>query len=124
PRQSARWEDHPARPRRHSRRIAEIVRGLVGLVLVVVAAACVAAADTVAVLVFQDGRPNALALEDQEKVGRLAVEMLASASYEASSAVAEQAWLDARLRPHLYVTFLPPPGGRFPFSTAGPATRQ
>jgi len=100
------------------------VRALVGLVFVVIAAACVAAADTMAVLVFQDGRPNALALEDQQKVGRLAVEMLASASYEASSAVAEQAWLDARLRPHLYVTFMPPRAVRFRFSTTGPATEQ
>ncbi|HKC99982.1 MAG TPA: hypothetical protein VKG20_18205, partial [Methylomirabilota bacterium] len=100
------------------------MRALVGLVFVVIAAACVAAADTMAVLVFQDGRPNALALEDQQKVGRLAVEMLASASYEASSAVAEQAWLDARLRPHLYVTFMPPRAVRFPFSTTGPATEQ
>ena len=100
------------------------MRALVGLALVVVAAACVAAADTVAVLVFQDGRLNALALEDQEKVGRLAVEMLASASYEASSAVAEQAWLDTRLQPHLYVTFTPPRAVRFPFSTTGPATEQ
>ena len=99
------------------------MRALVVLVLVVIAAG-VAAADTVAVLVFQDGRPNALAVDDQEKVGRLAVEMLASASYEASSAVAEQAWLDARLRPHLYVTFTPPRAVRFSFSTTGPATEQ
>ena len=99
------------------------MRALVVLILVVIAAG-VAAADTVAVLVFQDGRPNALAVDDQEKVGRLAVEMLASASYEASSAVAEQAWLDARLRPHLYVTFTPPRAVRFSFSTTGPATEQ
>jgi hypothetical protein len=100
------------------------VQALVGLVLVVVAAIGVAVADTVAVLVFQDGRPNALALEDPEKIGRLAIEMLASASYEAGPAVAEQAWLDARLRPHLYVTFIPPRSVRFRFSTTGPATEQ
>jgi hypothetical protein len=100
------------------------VRALVRLALVVLAAAGVASADTVAVLVFQDGRPNALALEDQEKVGRLAVEMLASASYEAGPTVAEQGWLDAQRRPHLYVTFIPPRSVRFRFSTTGPATEQ
>jgi hypothetical protein len=100
------------------------VQALVRLALVVVAAVGVASADTVAVLVFQDGRPNALALEDQEKVGRLAVEMLASASYEAGPTVAEQGWLDAQRRPHLYVTFIPPFPVRFRFSTTGPATEQ
>ena len=89
------------------------MRALAPLALVVFAAVGVASADTVAVLVFQDGRPNALALEDQEKVGRLAVEMLASASYEAVQAVAEQGWLDGRRRPHLYVTFIPPRPVRF-----------
>ena len=100
------------------------MQALIWLALIVLPAMGAAAADTVAVLVFQDGRPNAMAFEDQEKVGRLAVEMLASSSYEASPAVAEQAWLDARLRPHLYVTFTPPRAVRFRFSTTGPATEQ
>ncbi len=100
------------------------MRALVWLALVVLPAASVAAQDTVAVLVYQDPRPNALALDDQEKVGRLAVEMLASATYEAAPALAEQGWADARQSPHLYVTFTPPRPVRFRFSTTGPATEQ
>jgi hypothetical protein len=100
------------------------VRALVWLALVVVPALSFAAGDTVAVLVFQDGRPLALALENQENVGKLSVEMLTSATYEARPAVAEQSWLDAQRRPHLYVTFASPRPVRMRFSTTGPAAEQ
>jgi hypothetical protein len=100
------------------------VRALVWLALVVFPALSFAADDAVAVLVFQEGRPLALALENQEKVGRLAVEMLASATYEAGPAVAEQGWLEALRWPHLYVTFTSPRSVRFRLSTTGPAAEQ
>jgi hypothetical protein len=101
------------------------VRALIWLGLAVFPALSFAAVDTVAVLVFQEGgRPLAQALEDHEKVGRLAVEMLASATNEAGPAVAEQGWLEARRWPHLYVAFTPPRSVRFRFSTTGVAVEQ
>jgi len=100
------------------------VRALVWLALVVLPATSVAAGDTVAVVIFQEDRPAVMALENQDIIGRLAVEMLASASYEAGPAVAEQGWREAIRRPHLYVTFLPPRAVRVRSSTAGPATEQ
>lgn len=100
------------------------MQALVWLALLVFPALSFAAGDTLAVLVFQDGRPLALALENQENVGKLSVEMLASATYEAGPAVAEQGWLEAQRRPHLYVTFTPPRSVRFRFSTTGPAVEE
>ncbi len=50
--------------------------------------------------------------------------MLASATYEAGPAVAEQALVEARRWPHLYVAFTPPRPVRFRFSTTGPAVEQ
>jgi hypothetical protein len=100
------------------------VRPLAWLALVVCPALTFAAGDPRAVVVFQEDRPVVLALENEEHVGRLAVEMLASATYEAGPAVAEQGWLEAQRRPRLYVTFTPPRPVRFRFSTAGPATEQ
>ena len=100
------------------------MRALAWLALVAFPAMSIAAGDTVAVLVFQEGRPQALALENQDKVGRLAVEMLASATYEASPAVAEQGWIEALRWPRLYLTFTPARAVRFRFSTTGPATEQ
>lgn len=100
------------------------MRALVWLALFVLAAPSFAAGDTVAVLVFQDGRPVALALENPENVGTLSIEVLASATSEADPAVAEASWLEAQRRPHLYVTFAPPRPVRFRFSTTGPAAQQ
>ncbi len=117
--------DSPRRPWRNSGRIAEIVRALLWLGLAMFPAVSFAAVDTVAVLIFQEeGRPLPQALENQEKVGQLAVEMLASATYEAGPAVAEQRWLEVRRWPHLYVAFTPPRSVRFQFSTTGPAVEQ
>jgi hypothetical protein len=100
------------------------MRALVCLALAMFPAPSFAAGDTVAVLIFQDGRPHALALENQENVGQLSVEMLASATYEAGPVVAEQGWLEALRRPHLYVTFTPPRSVRVRCSTTGPAAEQ
>ena len=100
------------------------MRALAWLVLVVLPATSVAAGDTVAVVIFQEGRPSILALDDQDRIGRLAVEMLASASYEAGPAIAEQGWLEAIRRPHLYVTFLPPRAVRVRSSATGAAAEQ
>ena len=100
------------------------MRALLWFVLVALPAMSVAAGDTVAVVIFQADRPTVLALENQDRIGRLAVEMLASASYEAGPAVAEQGWLEAIRRPHLYVTFVPPRAVRVRSSATGVATAQ
>jgi len=100
------------------------VRALVWLVFVALTATSAAAGDTVAVVIFQGDRPTVLPLENQDQIGRLAVEMLASASYEARPAVAEQGWVEAIRRPHLFVTFVPPRAVRVRSSTTGPATEQ
>jgi len=100
------------------------VRALVWLAFVALTATSAAAGDTVAVVIFQGDRPTVLPLENQDQIGRLAVEMLASAGYETGPAIAEQGWREAIRRPHLYVTFVPPRAVRVRSSTAGPAVEQ
>ena len=100
------------------------MRALLWLALVVLPAVSVEAGDTVAVVIFQEDRPTVLALENQDRIGQLAVEMLASVSYETGPAIAEQGWREAIRRPHLYVTFVPPRAVRVRSSTAGPAVEQ
>jgi hypothetical protein len=98
------------------------VRALAWFALIVLPALSVAAEGTVKVDGVKDGRPLALPAERQEKIAGLALEMLASSSYEAGQPLApEQSWRRTRQQAHLHVTFTPPRTVSFKFSTTGPA---
>ena len=98
------------------------MRALAWLALIVLPALSVAAEGTVKVDVVKEGRPLAPSAERQENIGGLALEMLASSSYEAGQPLApEQSWRRTRQQAHLHVTFVPPRAVSFKFSTTGPA---
>ena len=98
------------------------MRALAWFVLMVLPALSIATEGTIKVDGVKDGRPLALTAERQEKIGGLALEMLASSSYEAGQALApEQSWRRTRQQAHLHVTFTPPRTVSFKFSTTGPA---
>jgi hypothetical protein len=101
------------------------VRALVWFGLIVLPALSFAAEGTVKVDGVKDGRPLALAAQRQEKIGNLALELLASATYEAGQPLApEQGWRRARQQAHLHITFTPQRTVSFKFSTMGPAVMQ
>ena len=101
------------------------MRALAWVALIVLPALSVAAESTVKVAGVKDGRPLALTAERQENIGSLALELLASATYEAGQPLApEQGWRRARQQAHLHVTFTPPRTVSFKFSTTGPAVMQ